>query len=216
MKLAIAQLISCDAVVQLPGWQNSKGAMCEFYLANDLDLQIISQQDFEIFYLSKPEAPKQMPEWICHKRVRAAKIRSIVQTDINAGGYLVLDNGTNAKVDYGWLKKHCPKLGGYYVEYKDGYHSYSPADSFEEGYSLAPDMKPITVEQLAAMSSELAKEVLKSGDGIQWSRDVYTMTGGVEGREESIRFGNITGGHQESPSPSFPVDRFMRNFGGKP
>lgn len=148
MKLAIAQLLMCDTVVQLPGWSESRGASCEFRIAKDCDLQIHSQAFFEDAFLSKPEAPKQMPEWICHKRVRAAKIRSMVQTDVNAGGFLILDNGMNAKVDYGWLKKHCPKLGGYYVEYKDGYHSYSPAEAFEEGYSPAPNMRPLTADEL--------------------------------------------------------------------
>jgi hypothetical protein len=35
-------------------------------------------------------------------------------------------------VDY--LIKHQPKVGGYYVEYEDGYASWSPAEAFESGY----------------------------------------------------------------------------------
>ena len=34
-----------------------------------------------------------------------------------------------------WLDKHNPAVGGYYVVYKDGYESFSPAQAFEEGYA---------------------------------------------------------------------------------
>ena len=35
-----------------------------------------------------------------------------------------------------YLFKHKPIAGGYYVRYKDGYESFSPALAFEEGYAL--------------------------------------------------------------------------------
>jgi hypothetical protein len=34
------------------------------------------------------------------------------------------------------MHKHKPQVGGYYVLYKDGYASFSPASAFEEGYDL--------------------------------------------------------------------------------
>jgi hypothetical protein len=34
-----------------------------------------------------------------------------------------------------YLSKHKPEVGGYYVVYKDGYKSFSPAEAFEEGYT---------------------------------------------------------------------------------
>jgi hypothetical protein len=34
------------------------------------------------------------------------------------------------------LDKHKPEVGGYYVVYKEGYKSFSPAGAFEEGYAL--------------------------------------------------------------------------------
>ena len=37
-----------------------------------------------------------------------------------------------------FLDKHKPQPGGYYVVYKDGYQSYSPAEEFEDGYTLIP------------------------------------------------------------------------------
>ena len=33
------------------------------------------------------------------------------------------------------IHKNKPFVGGYYVVYKDGYKSFSPADAFEDGYS---------------------------------------------------------------------------------
>lgn len=33
-----------------------------------------------------------------------------------------------------YVKKHQPKVGGYYVRYEDGYESFSPAEAFEGGY----------------------------------------------------------------------------------
>ncbi len=34
-----------------------------------------------------------------------------------------------------YMRKHQPKIGGYFVVYKDGYKSFSPAEAFEEGYT---------------------------------------------------------------------------------
>ena len=39
------------------------------------------------------------------------------------------------KVDHEYCRKHNPVAGGYYVVYKDGYKSWSPAKAFEDGYS---------------------------------------------------------------------------------
>ena len=38
-------------------------------------------------------------------------------------------------VSYEYVRKHQPRIGGYYVVYKDGYKSFSPAEAFEEGYT---------------------------------------------------------------------------------
>ena len=38
-------------------------------------------------------------------------------------------------VESSYINKHCPEVGGYYVQYQDGYESYSPAEAFESGYS---------------------------------------------------------------------------------
>lgn len=39
------------------------------------------------------------------------------------------------EVDAAYVMQHNPQPGGYYVVYKDGYKSFSPAEAFEEGYT---------------------------------------------------------------------------------
>ena len=38
-------------------------------------------------------------------------------------------------VDADFITKHKAEAGGYYVQYDDGYKSFSPAKAFEEGYT---------------------------------------------------------------------------------
>lgn len=77
-----------------------------------------------------------LPRYTCHKQVWALKIKS-VGTDI-----LQFEDD-----DYGprcgfeaakYITKHNPQPGGYWVQYDDGYESYSPAEAFEQGYTRNP------------------------------------------------------------------------------
>lgn len=92
-----------------------------------------------------PQAKVPMPKYKCHKEVWALKIKEVLNDDTVPGGIvlpagltLVFEDSLFApkKMSYHWAQKHNPKAGGYYVVYKDGYESYSPAEAFEEGYSL--------------------------------------------------------------------------------
>lgn len=41
MRADIRELVTCDAIAMLPGWERSKGASLEHYIARQLDLQVI-------------------------------------------------------------------------------------------------------------------------------------------------------------------------------
>lgn len=89
---------------------------------------------------SDPNAPcRELPKYQSHKMVWALKIKDI--TDPNAatdGSRMIVpeDEGfAPFGVDGAYMRKHEPQIGGYYVQYKDGYKSYSPAQAFEDGYS---------------------------------------------------------------------------------
>lgn len=41
MRLALKQLLECDSVCLLPGWQNSRGARIEESLARELDMDVL-------------------------------------------------------------------------------------------------------------------------------------------------------------------------------
>ena len=87
-------------------------------------------------------ASAEMPRYKCHKDVWALKIADVIdptQDGNESDGSRILsfaDAGFGAiRVPQDYVRKHNPQAGGYYVVYKDGYKSFSPADAFEEGYS---------------------------------------------------------------------------------
>lgn len=82
------------------------------------------------------ETQAEMPKYVCHKQVRALKIKSIKPLD--GDGDLEITPEENGYAPFAvsgeYAGKHTPEVGGYYVVYKDGYKSYSPAKAFEGGY----------------------------------------------------------------------------------
>lgn len=90
---------------------------------------------------------REMPKYKCHKEVWAVKIHSIERDadkakleDRETDGSAVIvpaEDYAPFRVDHEYIRKHNPQEGGYYVVYKGGYKSFSPADAFEDGYSLA-------------------------------------------------------------------------------
>lgn len=85
---------------------------------------------------------KKLPEYICHKKVRAIKIAAIERayssTNNLTDGAIIMpaEEGCDAFiVDNEFMNKHKPVVGGYFVIYEDGYTSFSPAAAFESGYT---------------------------------------------------------------------------------
>jgi hypothetical protein len=76
-----------------------------------------------------------------HKVVEAAKIEMISlntspDTYWDGKSRLTFAGGVYVIVERHYMRKHEPQVGGYYVLYKDGYESFSPAEAFESGYEL--------------------------------------------------------------------------------
>lgn len=89
--------------------------------------------------MSESNAPsREMPRYQSHKIVHALKIKSIYLTapDGDEFAFDPADAGY-ARVIFpeGFVAKHNPQEGGYYIVYPDGYKSFSPAEPFESGYT---------------------------------------------------------------------------------
>lgn len=97
---------------------------------------------------SKPEVKKEkrmsggpsmeMPRYKCHKEVWALKIAVVIPDEEGGGAAIApVEEGYGPVfVSAEYVEKHKPQAGGYYVVYKDGYKSFSPAKAFEDGYAL--------------------------------------------------------------------------------
>jgi len=88
------------------------------------------------------EEIKEMPKYKSHKTVWALKIADLQHSgtpDQESDGsmWMVPEESGYARIHFSreYVQKHKPEVGGYYVLYKDGYKSFSPADAFEDGYT---------------------------------------------------------------------------------
>ena len=89
------------------------------------------------------ETAREMPKYKSHKEVWALKIKEIIDprnpNEESDGSRIIVpeeEGYGEVRVDRLYMNKHDPKIGGYYVVYKDGYKSFSPADAFEDGYTI--------------------------------------------------------------------------------
>lgn len=101
--------------------------------------------------MSSNERP--LPRYRCHKVVWALKIKAIeIHMPTSSKLQEILDRGEGGppgatitpveegyapfEVSIEYMRKHEPQVGGYYIIYRDGYKSWSPAKEFEDGYTL--------------------------------------------------------------------------------
>lgn len=86
---------------------------------------------------------EKLPQWKCHKVVRAAKILGVAEDSDPPRLQLDTVPISDAPIPRGGLSPNgllpANFIGGYYVVYEDGYTSYSPAEAFEAGYTRLPD-----------------------------------------------------------------------------
>lgn len=112
-------------------------------------LEIETQDDEreikEYLGIQEVENNKELPKYICTKIVHALKIKEIkylelylknISADEHVADMIPEEEGYEPiPLSYEYIQDHKPKIGGYYVVYKDGYKSFSPTKSFEEGYT---------------------------------------------------------------------------------
>lgn len=103
---------------------------------------------------------KEMPRYKCHKEVHALKISNVVAAD-NGCGLLQFEDQSWAGivVTAAFMEHKKPQAGGYFVVYKDGYRAYSPAEPFEDGYTLI-DGEEVPVTELQADRMEAYRQAL--------------------------------------------------------
>lgn len=100
--------------------------------------------------INESDTGAEMPRYKCHKEVWALKIKAIsYDSDIaklegreTDGSAIITPEESGYapfRVNHAFVHKRLPAsgpiVGGYFVVYKDGYKSFSPADAFEEGYT---------------------------------------------------------------------------------
>ena len=105
--------------------------------------------------MSNDTALLEMPEYVCHKKVHALRITGLEPSELDHKTRLLFESigYKYTTVDEDFVNKHNPQIGDYYVVYKDGYASISPAEAFESGYTLVeaakrgPEKEPPNYQQ---------------------------------------------------------------------
>ncbi len=87
------------------------------------------------------DAQREMPRYQSHKHVWALKIAEVERQDTKGVARIVpADDGYGPFLTKPGFMDRCKADGcvdlGYFVQYQDGYQSWSPTKAFEEGYTL--------------------------------------------------------------------------------
>jgi hypothetical protein len=103
-------------------------------------------------------AGMELPKYRCHKEVWALKIKNLVT---ESGVTTMFPEDTRyapilLQADY--VRLHQPAAGGYYVVYSNGHLSFSPAEPFEEGYTLIDAVKR-SVSAMVSVPRDLLKRL---------------------------------------------------------
>lgn len=115
----------------------------------------------------------QLPQYRCHKVVRAAKIVAISG---DSSGYVVYldlpgDGSKTVVVAPEVFARGKPTENGfsYLVVYDDGYVSWSPAKAFEEGYALVADADREVTDVAWAILAALHQNIPEADRPMSWS-----------------------------------------------
>jgi len=78
---------------------------------------------------------KELPMYQSTKRVWALLIKDITLKEDGSAMITPDEEGyATFSVSKEYMNKHTPYVGGYYVQYQNGYESFSPPDVFLEGH----------------------------------------------------------------------------------
>ena len=78
---------------------------------------------------------RDLPKYRSHKIVEALQIKSLRTLVTGAVVITPVEDYPPFEVSPEYVRRHQPAVGGYFVRYKDGYESWSPAEAFEGGYT---------------------------------------------------------------------------------
>lgn len=81
-----------------------------------------------------------MPKYKSHKEVWALKIKTMAMVDGELAITPEEEGFACFRVEAKYIPTHDaarPQVGWYFVQYENGYKSFSPADAFEKGYTRA-------------------------------------------------------------------------------
>jgi hypothetical protein len=114
-------------------------------------------------------ASMEMPRYVSHKKVWALKIKAVHAI---SDGSMVLHFEDQRYGPKGYpIEQHAgrptPQAGMYFVQYEDGYFSFSPAKAFEEGYTLVTvnGKRPTIAELDSMLNSEDDTPITINPDG---------------------------------------------------
>lgn len=136
-----------------------------------------------------------LPEYQCHKKVRALKIGNVIIKHHDNDHFAQITGATIVPADStipsfevpgDYVKKHNPQSGGYYVLYEDGYSSYSPAKAFEDGYTkIASGGSQIArADAIVEIPHGTAPRITKEDIEAEIAREYYfTAANGVDGAD---------------------------------
>lgn len=110
--------------------------------------QVIRQRRMDKMIAEAFPLSMNMPEYVCSKLVHAFKLKVVeIREDC---GVLTPENPIifPFEVSLEYMRKHTPRPGGYFVVYGDSHMSFSPAEEFEERYTLVSAPEPPKPKQL--------------------------------------------------------------------
>ena len=161
-----------------------------------------------------------MKEYQSHKIVQAAKILEIIQ---NPNEFvLVLEGQSDTEsVSKEWMAKHSDNqekdlVGGYFITYPDGYQSWSPAESFEGGYTEVATQTGLN-QKREGLSFSDALKMLKLGKRVAregWNgKDMFLFL--VDGSTFQVNRAPLNKFYEEGTEVHYHAHIDMRTADGK-